>query len=50
MAFTQEGLVCLVCRGFVFREAENGDLVCTQCGTVSEVSKTILYFDYVAIA
>lgn len=37
MPITHEGLVCPVCRGFVFRETDSGDMVCTQCGTISEV-------------
>lgn len=43
MVFTQEGLICPVCRGFVFRESDNGDLICTQCGTISEVGYKLWY-------
>lgn len=36
-SFHQSGLVCPICRGFIFIENEDGQLICEQCGTVSEV-------------
>ena len=43
-SFSQAGVTCGTCHGMSFFENENGQLVCEQCGTVSEVL-TIIHFD-----
>ena len=42
MGIDDNRLVCAVCHGISFRETDSGELVCTQCGTISEVLSTAI--------